>query len=198
MEPTDRQSQSKPKTVNINPESDQNELTNNNKNRVNRKRNQKIKHLKVMYSNTDSMLNKRDEILAHVNNKKPHVIVITEVNSKNQKQPTCKQELELEAYSLFTNANTCRTRGVAVYVRTFLSPTVASSALTEAEEIVPVEINLAGRDKLLVAGIYRSPSGSTENNVKINEWIKQINVQRYSHILLMGDFNYPDIKWENG
>ena len=37
-----------------------------------------------------------------------------------------------------------------------------------------------------------------ENNDKLNSLIRNFNSWGYSHVLILGDFNYPDIKWTNG
>jgi endonuclease/exonuclease/phosphatase family metal-dependent hydrolase len=46
--------------------------------------------------------------------------------------------------------------------------------------------------------VYRSPSNRTsEYNDKLCTLISEATSKGYSHILIMGDFNYPDIDWEN-
>jgi hypothetical protein len=53
-------------------------------------------------------------------------------------------------------------------------------------------------DKLLVGLVYRSPSNRTsENSDNMCSLISEATNKGYSHILIMGDFNYPDIDWEN-
>ena len=65
------------------------------------------------------------------------------------------------------------------------------------QESVFVEINLNDRDKLLVGCIYRSDNGTEENNNNLRSLIREAASKTYSHILLMGDFNYPNIDWNN-
>ena len=64
-----------------------------------------------------------------------------------------------------------------------------------------IEVQLSGKDLLVVACIYRSPSSSTssnENNNNLNLLIKSIALNnKYSHKCLLGDFNFPTINWEN-
>ena len=52
-------------------------------------------------------------------------------------------------------------------------------------------------DKLLIGCIYRSESGSSDNNCKLNELLKEASKKEYSHILIMGDFNCKGIIWGN-
>ena len=49
------------------------------------------------------------------------------------------------------------------------------------------------KDKLLVTLIYRSPSSSNGKCIKLSNLFKDIYNKQYSHILTLGDFNYPGI-----
>ena len=61
-----------------------------------------------------------------------------------------------------------------------------------------VKINLKGVDCLLFGCINKSPSCSAVNEVNWRNLLKDITEKnQYSHILVAGDFNYPDIKWEH-
>ena len=51
-------------------------------------------------------------------------------------------------------------------------------------------------DRLLVGAVYRSPNGNIQNDTKLNENLKAITDSR-SHILVMRDFNHPEIDWKN-
>ena len=56
--------------------------------------------------------------------------------------------------------------------------------------------NWKGREHCLYAPFYRSPNSTTENNDNLNELLEKITEQKYSHVLLLGDFNYPKIDWK--
>ena len=61
-----------------------------------------------------------------------------------------------------------------------------------------MKINLKGVDCLLCGCIYKSPSCSAVNEVNLRNLLKDIaEKNQFSHILVAGDFNYPDIKWEH-
>jgi len=64
------------------------------------------------------------------------------------------------------------------------------------EESLWVRIKLKGCDTWLVGNIYRSPSSTYENNLKLNELLRKAIDLKDSHILLMGDFNYEGLNWE--
>ncbi len=53
-----------------------------------------------------------------------------------------------------------------------------------------------GNDKLLVGCVYRSPNANNVYNSNVNKFISKITQMKYSHILILGDFNYPDISWD--
>ena len=69
------------------------------------------------------------------------------------------------------------------------APEAICSLLEEEEEV-------NSRDKLLIGLVYRSPSGTNENNERLGELMRMLNKAEYSHILVMGDFNYPGIEWD--
>ena len=53
---------------------------------------------------------------------------------------------------------------------------------TTFEESIWCEGKLEGKDRLLIGCIYRSESGSNENNSKLRELIQKISKLSYSHI----------------
>ena len=60
------------------------------------------------------------------------------------------------------------------------------------------EIPLNSDHTMLVGAIYRSPGSSEANNEnKLNQTITEAVGLNHSHFLLMGDFNYPNIKWDS-
>jgi hypothetical protein len=62
------------------------------------------------------------------------------------------------------------------------------------EENLFVQIKLNNNDKLLIGIICRSPSKrSIEHNSKLRELLVETSNKGFTHILIMGDFNYPDI-----
>ena len=47
---------------------------------------------------------------------------------------------------------------------------------------------------------YRSPTATTssdENNDKLNNLLRRMTQKNYSHICLVGDFNFRDINWDS-
>ena len=72
---------------------------------------------------------------------------------------------------------------------------------SKIDDHVWVEISLRCKDRLLCGCIYRSPTKEkaliVESTLKICEVISEAVQRHNSHILICGDFNYPEIDWEN-
>ena len=108
--------------------------------------------------------------------------------------------MDIPGYVLFTNADQPGTRGTAVYIINHLNP-IESNCIEKSnlQEIITAEIKLRGNDRQLVMCAYRSPNTSSpENETRMNNLVKSTRDMGYSHILLLGDFNHPDIIWYNG
>ena len=71
--------------------------------------------LTVMYTNADSLLNKRDELHALIDIHKPLIIGIVEVKPKNLRYDVQECEIGLKGYHIFHNLNSVG-RGVSLYV----------------------------------------------------------------------------------
>ena len=59
-------------------------------------------------------------------------------------------------------------------------------------------MRLRNGDALLFGCIYRSPTQteiSDENNYQLIKLLQKINAENYSHVCLVGDFNYRNINW---
>ena len=58
--------------------------------------------------------------------------------------------------------------------------------------------SLNNSDFLLVGLVYRSPNSSFSNTDKLIQTLSNLQrLQRHTHLLLMGDFNFPNIDWCN-
>ena len=59
-----------------------------------------------------------------------------------------------------------------------------------------VEIKLK-KDTFLIGCVYKCPGSSGSNNEQLNELISEVMRYKHSHFLLLGDFDYPNIDWQN-
>ena len=58
------------------------------------------------------------------------------------------------------------------------------------------EIGLLNRDRLIAAVIYRSPTSTQEQNHSMESVIREVSDLNPSHLLVLGDFNMPEITWD--
>ena len=142
------------------------------------------------------MLNKRAELASIVQLNNPDIICVTEFLPKNYRYPVQSSEMEIDNYKCFTNINklSCH-RGVLIYVKECLNAVEVDATLNEKESVW-CEV-IFHKQKLLIGGIYRSPNSSAENDLLINkEIVKKVHDNnKTNNIIIMGDFNYPDINW---
>ena len=86
-------------------------------------------------------------------------------------------------------SNIDKGRGVVLYIKSsFHSRGIAFDTLFE--ESVWCNVKLNNNDTLLVGCIYRSPNSSKTNNVTLFKVLREVSEKRYSHKILMGDFNF--------
>ena len=57
-------------------------------------------------------------------------------------------------------------------------------------------LELKDKQQLLVGVCYRSPNSSEENNKRLLQIINNIAAIQVTHVLIMGDFNFPQIDYE--
>ena len=89
-------------------------------------------------------------------------------------------------------------RGCIIYVQNCLVSSSHPISSSDYEETVGCYIHLQIGDKLSVVCVYRSPNSSNMNNDKLLNLIDQVIEGNSSHILLLGDFNYRNIDWQQG
>lgn len=158
----------------------------------------KFEHSKFtcLYTNADSLLNKRNELKIEIALTKPKIIGITEVKPKNARFDIALAELQLDEYDLLTNVHE-KGRGICLY--THVSLKAAHCDINENvkfQESIWAQIRLPNtNDVLLVGCCYRSPNSAEENSYKLNTLLKEVECRKASHVLVMGDFNYPEINW---
>ncbi|VDI03141.1 Hypothetical predicted protein [Mytilus galloprovincialis] len=104
---------------------------------------------------------------------------------------------EVGNYKMYEkNLETDEGRGLLLYIDSNLESTEVNME-AQFQENIFIKIKLNQNDKLLIGLIYRSPSNNTkEYNDKLTELISEATQKGFSHILIMGDFNYPAIDWE--
>ena len=134
-------------------------------------------------------------------------MLFTEVIPKAQKNPILESQMNITGYDCYVNFNFTDSdlgasgkRGVAVYVKSDIQSDEVTFE-TPYEDHVWVKIKLRGNDSLLCGCIYRSPSKEKSKAIETTEKVCKIIMEaaqrKNSHLLVCGDFNYPEIDWEN-
>ena len=85
-------------------------------------------------------------------------------------------------------------RGIAIYTKSALKATQFTTE-SKAKEFLWCRIKLKDQNEIVFGCIYRSPSSTSENLLYINRMLKSVIDQRFSHILIVGDFNMKEINW---
>jgi exonuclease III len=163
--------------------------------------NRSTDRLKCFYTNIDSILNKRDELLSVIHRVQPDVICVNEILPKNFRFGIQVSEIKIDGFNCFTNleSESPGKRGIAMYVREqYKAQQVElNSEHRTAVESVWTEIKLQENDSLLIGTMYRSPNSTKDNDEQINKVLKDMSKNR-SHFLVVGDFNFPELDWIDG
>ena len=111
--------------------------------------NQAPEQLNCLYSNVDSVLNKKDELEARISQTKPDVIALTEIYPKNIQYEVENTELSIPGYKLFLS--TKRRRGVAIYIKGEILEAYDSNInCQDFEESVWIDLNTAAGNLILI------------------------------------------------
>jgi hypothetical protein len=137
------------------------------------------------------------ELIVRTRDSKPNIIGITEVKPKLNRYKPAPAEFsltEVGSYKMFEkHIDREEDRGLILYLDNKLEATEIHME-TNFQENLLVKIKLNQTDKLIVGLVYRSPSNRTsENSDNLCSLISEATNKGYSHMLIMGDFNYPDI-----
>ena len=154
--------------------------------------------LKVMYTNTDQLKNKVDEMMDRIDIINPDIIAVNEVKPKAPGKYSMSDFIidRHSRYEIFeNNIDSDIGRGQLVLVKKCWK-TKQVQMSTDFSENILIEIKLDKKDKLLVALIYRSESEGEEMSRQLVKLTDEICSKGYSHILFMGDYNYRNINWD--
>ena len=147
----------------------------------------------VLYNNADCLLNKRNDLELLAKTSKPHIIGITVVNPKNTRLPVQESELCMQDYECYPSL--VGGRGACLYIHNSLTASEVKLSNTTVCDSVWCTVRLSGTDQLLVGCVYRSPNISTDDDVQLNNMLLEASNYKTSHVVVMGDFNHPEIDW---
>ena len=156
-----------------------------------------FKEFSVLYTNADSLPNKLQELKSRITlgSSKPKIITITEAKHKN-KWNYSLSELQIEGYNIFTNDLGGETRGIITYVsREIMCKQI--QFFDSFTVYVLIELCTDKINKFTLGTIYRSPNSTSENDEKLLQALDNYCKNCHNKLLILGDFNYPNINWQN-
>jgi hypothetical protein len=162
-----------------------------------------------LYTNADQFLNKWEDLLMMIGDGPPDIIVIMEINPKAQQTPISMARISIPNYSPYLNFDpdlpnlgSSGLHGIAVFIADKIVATETTIVGSDFREQLCLEISLKDEDSLLLGCIYRSPSGSLpeqkEGTRQLCMLFSLAAAMNPTHLVIMGDFNFPDINWKNG
>ena len=121
---------------------------------------------------------------------------------KNSTKQRVLEDYQIPNYTLHpVNLTNGTGRGIAVYIHKSIEKSAVEVKLdSRFEESCLIEIRLRGGDVMLFCCCYRSPTASEdsdENNEKLNQLLRTIANNKYSHRCVVGDFNFRNINWNH-
>jgi len=147
--------------------------------------------LKCLYLNARSLRNKMPELITLTDALKPDVIGVTE-NWRNSDILDC--EFSIPGYSMFRQdrENGCRGGGVLLLVNSNIGAIEVKLNNGFSEQLW-CKIKIRNGENFYIGVCYRSPNPEfSDNDKRLCDMIKEVHGKP---VLLMGDFNYPDIEW---
>ena len=152
----------------------------------------------MVVANVRSLTNKFDELHAFVEEVKPAVVGITESWLNDDYSDA---EFTIPGYVMYRQDRMDTHRGfgggVLLYVKGELNSIEREDLQGNFTNSVWCEIQM-GRKKnspLIIGVVYRSPNSTRVNDGLLFDVLKAVSSKE---VIIMGDFNYPDISWENG
>jgi len=153
---------------------------------------QKLKQggsVKRFYTNANSVISKMDELRQRT--KGCSVVGVTESWATSN---ISDGELQIEYISI---------RGIGGGVILYVDETLNASQChpmtsTEFNDSVWCKVNSGENEKILIGVCYRCTASNDDNNEKLLQLLDSVsNIKGISHILIMGDFNYPEIDYNS-
>ncbi|CAJ0962937.1 unnamed protein product [Ranitomeya imitator] len=151
--------------------------------------------LNCMLANARSLRNKMEELEAEISTGNFDIVGITET----WLDESYDWAVNLQGYSLFRkDRKNRRGGGVCLYVKSCLKSTLREDISEGNEDVESIWVEIHGGkngNKILIGVCYKPPN-ITETMESL--LLKQIDeAATHNEVLVMGDFNYPDINWES-
>jgi hypothetical protein len=154
------------------------------------------KELTLFYTNANSLPGKIGELRSQVEQDSVDIIGIVESFGRSE---ITDGEFYISGYQMFRADRKTGGKGggLIIYVKDTLSATLIESLGTEFQESLWCVVKLK-ENTILIGLCYRSPSSTVENNKLLLNLLDRASSSRLaSQMVIMGDFNYPEIDYVN-
>jgi len=151
----------------------------------------------VLYTNVRSLTSgtKRDELQVLIKTENVDIVGITETWGKID---ILDSEIEIPGFKLFRKdraaVNNKKGGGVALYVRNALKAVECDDLNSKLCESIWCKIYVESIEYFVIGVCYRSQEADDNELGEMFGCIK-LACDTYRSVLVMGDFNYPDINW---
>ena len=149
----------------------------------------------IIYSNVNTLLNKRNELNDLIFKNDPDIIQLTETLPKNLKDKNTdfKTDFHIPGYILFLNKDP--KRGIAIYIKSSLDANIIDTKHCDYVENLCLSLTVNNKN-IFLGCIYRSPShNKTASTNELIELFNSFDICKYDKFIMTGDFNYPCIDW---
>ena len=153
------------------------------------------KNVRCLYTNADSIHNKLPELETVAQNLKPDIIAISEVKPKFTRFKLQANEILMEGFQEPVHNLDMEGRGVCIYIRDGLN--YKSRDCRHFSQMIVIEVESPTCEAVVVGVVYRSPNSTEEENAKLNIELTELFKDEGQSVLLLGDFNFPEIDWDS-
>ena len=148
--------------------------------------------LKCLYTNANSVVGKMNELRQRVDGQ--DIIGVVETWATDN---VTDAELSIEGYTLYRqDRKETKGGGLIIYINKNIKSSLCTDLINEEyKESLWCNVRTEVGD-ILVGLCYRSPASTSRNNDKLLDLFRAAAKQtRIKHILIFGDFNYPEINY---
>ncbi|CAH8429229.1 unnamed protein product [Dicrocoelium dendriticum] len=149
------------------------------------------KALSCMYTNAQGLISKLVELRHRLASEPRDIIMITETWLSGE---ITDAEIAIPGMSLLRNDRTGKGGGVLIYFRTNLRCELIDDPQTCVTDVLWCKLWLERNDVCLLSVVYRPPKSTPERDNRLISAFRSVLNQKYSHILVAGDFNTHDLE----
>ncbi|XP_071944696.1 uncharacterized protein [Antedon mediterranea] len=152
-------------------------------------------YLSCFYTNAEGFLNKRSEFFVLIEERKPHIIGITETWLSDN---VLDAEIAMKGYNLFRKERANKAHGgLLLYVNEKLHVTICNELCQLNPESLWCTVEVDKHNKVLIGLCYRSMYNTPDENEQLFYQLRFIESVQSDHVLIIGDFNLKEINWKD-